>query len=96
MSGVNLAVGALNDAVDRAKGGLGIVEALFFPGDGIVKSRTPHRAGSGRWLPKPSDVIATFATLANPDLDGGGGYKGTRLLWWKMAAGGQCCRLPDP
>ena len=42
-----------------------------------------HRTGPGRWLPKPSDVVATFSTLANPDLDDGGGYKGTRLLWWK-------------
>ena len=84
MAGVNLSVGALNDAVDRAKGGLGIVESLFFPGSGIVKSRTQcTEQGSGRWLPKPSDVVATFATLANPDLEGGGGYKGTRLLWWK-------------
>ena len=32
---------------------------------------------------KPTDVVATFATLANPDLDNGGGYKGTTLLWWK-------------
>ncbi|MGC6452688.1 MAG: ABC transporter permease, partial [Candidatus Puniceispirillaceae bacterium] len=84
MAGINLAVGGLNDAVDRAKGGLGIVESLFFPGQGIVKSRTQcTEQGSGRWLPKPSDVVATFATLANPDLDSGGGYKGTRLLWWK-------------
>ena len=84
MAGVNLAVATLNNAVDGAKGGLGIVESLFFPGDGIVKSRTQcTEQGSGRWLPKPSDVVATFATLANPDLEGGGGYKGTRLLWWK-------------
>ena len=84
MVGVNGAVAGLNEAVDRAKGGLGIVESLFFPGQGIVKSRTQcTEQGSGRWLPKPSDVVVTFATLANPDLDNGGGYKGTRLLWWK-------------
>jgi taurine transport system permease protein len=34
-------------------------------------------------LPKPTDVVATFASLANPDLESGGGYKGTTLLWWK-------------
>ena len=35
---------------------------------------------------KPSDVIATFAKLANPNLESGGGYKGTTLLWWKWLA----------
>ena len=84
MEGINNAVAKLNATVDDAKGGLGIVEATFFPGKGIVKSKTQcTEQGSGRWLPKPSDVVVTFVTLANPDMDGGGGYKGTRLLWWK-------------
>ena len=84
MEGINNAVAKLNATVDDAKGGLGIVEATFFPGQGIVKSKTQcTEQGSGRWLPKPSDVVVTFVTLANPDMDGGGGYKGTRLLWWK-------------
>ena len=84
MEGINNAVAKLNSTVDDAKGGLGIVEATFFPGQGIVKSKTQcTEQGSGRWLPKPSDVVVTFVTLANPDMDGGGGYKGTRLLWWK-------------
>jgi taurine transport system permease protein len=84
MQGVDAAVGKLFVAVDDAKGGLGVAEALFFPGSGIVKSRTQcTEQGSGRWLPKPTDVVATFASLANPDLDNGGGYKGTTLLWWK-------------
>jgi taurine transport system permease protein len=84
MQGVDAAVGRLFVAVDDAKGGLGVAEALFFPGSGIVKSRTQcTEQGSGRWLPKPTDVVATFASLANPDLDNGGGYKGTTLLWWK-------------
>ena len=34
-------------------------------------------------MPKPTDVIATFLTLANPDIENGGGYKGIPLLWWK-------------
>ena len=84
MQGVDAAVGRLFIAVDGAKGGLGVAEALFFPGSGIVKSRTQcTEQGSGRWLPKPTDVVATFASLANPDLDNGGGYKGTTLLGWK-------------
>jgi len=75
---------ALFDGVNNAKGGLNFVESVFFPGQGVVKSRTQcTEQGSGRWLPKPTDVIATFSQLANPNLDSGGGYKGTTLLWWK-------------
>ena len=42
-----------------------------------------YRTGARTVVAKPTDVVATFATLANPDLDNGGGYKGTDLLWWK-------------
>ena len=71
-------------AINTVKGGLGFIDGLFLPGNTIVKSRTQcSEQGSGRWLPKPTDVIATFARLANPDLETGGGYKGTPLLWWK-------------
>ena len=70
--------------LEEAKGGLSYVETLFFPGGDIIKSRTQcTEQGPGRWLPKPTDVIATFFALANPDLENGGGYKGTTLLWWK-------------
>ena len=85
--GVNDAVGRLSDATSDAKGGLGFVEAIFLPGEGVVKSRTIcTEQGSARWLPKPADVIATFGKLANPNLEEGGGYKGTTLLWWKWLA----------
>ena len=57
---------------------------LFIPGDGVVNSKTQcTEQGSGRWLPKPTDVIATFLKLADPDIENGGGYKGSTLLWWK-------------
>jgi len=84
MAGIEQAVNTLYGAVGRAKGSLAFIDAVFIPGPGIVKSRTQcTEQGSGRWLPKPSDVVATFSTLANPDIAGGGGYKGTTLLWWK-------------
>ena len=74
MAGVEKAVGTLYDAVGRAKGSLAFIDAVFFPGRGVAKSRTQcTEQGSGRWLPKPTDVVATFSTLANPDLAGGGG-----------------------
>jgi taurine transport system permease protein len=43
---------------------------LFFPAGDIVKSRTQcTEQGPGRWLPKPTDVVATFFALANPDVE---------------------------
>jgi taurine transport system permease protein len=84
MADMQIAVEAMLDQAEKAKGGLGYVEALFFPGGDIVKSRTQcTEQGPGRWLPKPTDVVATFFGLANPDVENGGGYKGTTLLWWK-------------
>ena len=84
MQGMHNAVADIYDAVSDAKGSLGFIQTVFFPGQGIVKSRTLcTEQGSGRWLPKPTDVVATFSQLANPNLDTGGGYKGTTLLWWK-------------
>ncbi len=84
LEGVNAAIANLDAAQDEARGGLKIVDALFFPGQGVVKSRTQcTEQGSARWLPKPTDVVATFMRLANPDLESGGGYRGVTLLWWK-------------
>ena len=84
LEGVNSAIADLDDATDDAKGSLGFIQAVFIPGEGIVKSRTQcTEQGSGRWLPKPTDVVATFGKLANPDLSEGGGFKGTTLFWWK-------------
>jgi taurine transport system permease protein len=84
LEGVNTSIGQLYHAVDEAKDRLRSVDTLFFPGHGVVKSRTLCiEQGSARWLPKPSDVVVKFSRLANPDLENGGGYKGTTLLWWK-------------
>lgn len=84
LEGVNKSIADLDAARDEARGSLGIIEWLFFPGKGVVKSRTQcTEQGSARWLPKPTDVVAKFLKLANPDLESGGGYKGTTLLWWK-------------
>ena len=84
---VNDGIARLDNAIDDAKGGLGFVDAIFLPGQGVVKSRTIcTEQGSARWLPKPADVVATFGKLANPNIEAGGGYKGTTLLWWKWLA----------
>ena len=84
---VNNAVNNLDDSISGAKGSLRVVQSVFLPGEGVVKSRTIcTEQGSARWLPKPADVIATFGKLANPNIEAGGGYKGTTLLWWKWLA----------
>ena len=84
LDGVNDAIVRLDAARDHARGSLCTIQAIFFPGIGVVKSRTQcTEQGSARWLPKPMDVVATFLKLANPDVEGGGGYKGVPLLWWK-------------
>ncbi|NKB77367.1 MAG: ABC transporter permease subunit [Gammaproteobacteria bacterium] len=84
LEGVNTAIANLDSVSEDARGGLRIVESLLLPGPGVVKSRTQcTEQGSARWLPKPTDVVATFMRLANPDLENGGGYRGVTLLWWK-------------
>jgi taurine transport system permease protein len=84
LAGINTAIAGLDSARDHARGSLAWVETLFFPGQGVIKSRTQcTEQGSARWLPKPTDVIATFVNLANPDIAAGGGFKGIPLFWWK-------------
>ena len=84
LEGINDAVAELSLSKNHAAGSLSTVDALFFPGDGIVKSRTQcTEQGPGRWLPKPTDVVATFWQLANPNVTADGGFKGIPLLWWK-------------
>ena len=84
LMGVNQSIISLYESIDKAKGGLSVIEAVFMPGGTIVKSKTLCvEQGSSRWLPKPTDVVSTFGRLANPNLETGGGFKGTTLLWWK-------------
>ena len=64
-----------------------LIDIFFLPGQGVVKSKTQcTEQGSARWLPKPTDVVAKFAVLANPNIEAGGGYKGFPLLWWEWVS----------
>ena len=75
LDGLNDSIKDFLRAIEGAKGNLWLVQALFIPGAGVVKSKTQcTEQGSGRWLPKPTDVVAKFLLLANPNLESGGGY----------------------
>ncbi len=76
--GVEQAVGAINQQKRTQQGGLRVVRATMFGGGYIVKAKTQcSEQGSGRWLPKPTDVLATFGRIANPNI----GFKDVPLIW---------------
>lgn len=59
------------------KGSLNWIDSLAMPGGKILSGNTAcSEQGSGRWLPKPSDTVATFLRLADPDI----GFKNIPLL----------------
>ena len=70
------------DKVHREQqGGLIYIDTIAMPGGNILAGNNAcSEQGSGRWLPKPSDTLATFMRMADPDI----GYKGIPLLWYKM------------
>ena len=71
----------LDETQRGEQGGLTAINAWAMPGGEILAgNRACSEQGSGRWLPKPSDTLATFFRLADPNE----GYKGVSLLWYKM------------
>ena len=65
----------------RQQGSLRYINTFAMPGGEIEAGNLGcSEQGSGRWLPKPSDTLATFAHMADPEV----GYKGFPLLWYKM------------
>ena len=65
----------------RRQGTLRYINVLAMPGGEILAgNQACSEQGSGRWLPKPSDTLATFVRMVQPDA----GYKGFPLLWYKM------------
>jgi len=78
---VEQALAVLNDEQRRQQGSLRYINAFAMPGGEILAGNNAcSEQGSGRWLPKPSDTLATFIRMAHPDE----GYKGFPLLWYKM------------
>ncbi|MBX2823792.1 MAG: ABC transporter permease [Gammaproteobacteria bacterium] len=81
LAGVEAAILQLDEEKARQQGGLRWIDALVMPGGDVRAGSTAcSEQGSGRWLPKPSDTVATLARIADPSV----GYKGIPLFWFKM------------
>ncbi len=67
----------LHETSLEKQGSLKLIDAIAMPGGNILAGNTAcSEQGSGRWLPKPSDTIATFAKMADPSI----GFKNIPLL----------------
>ena len=94
LDGVESAIAAVNAQKQAQQGSLRLVRATMFGGGTIVKAKTQcSEQGSGRWLPKPTDVLATFGRIANPEI----GFKDVPLIWvrWVPVADIIAFFIPD-
>ena len=92
--GVEAGVAAIDVEKRQQQGGLRLLRATMFGGGTIVKAKTQcSEQGSGRWLPKPTDVLATFGRIANPNI----GFKDVPLIWvrWVPLADVVAFFVPD-
>jgi len=65
----------------KEQGNLRLIDIFLFPSGNIEYSgRACFEAGSGRWLPKPSDTLNKFALILKPSV----GFKNVPLLWYEM------------
>ena len=65
----------------KEQGNLRFIDIFLFPSGNIEYSgRACFEAGSGRWLPKPSDTLNKFALLLKPSI----GFKNIPLIWYEM------------
>lgn len=78
---IETALANLHTIQSEKQGALKLIDAIAMPSGTVMAGNTAcSEQGSGRWLPKPSDTVATFVRLADPDV----GYKGVPLLWFKQ------------
>ena len=65
----------------KEQGNLRLIDIFLFPTGTIIASGpTCSEAGSGRWLPKPSDTLNKFFLLLKPSV----GFKNIPLFWYEM------------
>ncbi len=78
---VETSLAQFHDVQLAKQGSLRHIDTFAMPGGRILSGNTAcSEQGSGRWLPKPSDTLASLAQLGNPDI----GFKGAPLLWFKQ------------
>ena len=65
----------------KEQGNLRLIDIFLFP-TGTINASGPtcFEAGSGRWLPKPSDTLNKFFLLLKPSV----GFKNIPLFWYEM------------
>ena len=65
----------------KEQGNLRLIDIFLFP-TGTINASGPtcFEAGSGRWLPKPSDTLNKFFLLLKPSV----GFKNVPLFWYEM------------
>lgn len=68
------------DAVaHQRQGSLAWIDRIAMPGGSVKAGNNAcSEQGSGRWLPKPSDTVATLVRISDPAI----GYKGVPMLWF--------------
>ena len=65
----------------KEQGNLRLIDIFLFPTGNIgFSGRACFEAGSGRWLPKPSDTLNKFVLLLKPSV----GFKNIPLIWYEM------------
>lgn len=85
---------AFNDVHINMQGSLRHFDTWAMPGGRILAGNdTCSEQGSGRWLPKPSDTLATLMRISDPSI----GYKDIPLLWYKWKPVGEMIAflIPD-
>ncbi len=83
----------LDEVQKSEQGSLRLIDIFALPGGDILAGNSAcSEQGSGRWLPKPSDTLNTFARMANPEM----GFKGIPLLWYEMRPVGEVFEILIP
>lgn len=93
LGSIDTAIRTLDSTAIDQKGSMHLVDTWLMPGGKITAGSTNcSEQGSGRWLPKPSDTLATFWKLAKPSE----GYKGFPLLWYEWRPIGEVTEMLVP
>jgi len=81
LKGLEQSIVEFDEVQKKEQRSLRFVDIFLFPTGNIGYSgRACFEAGSGRWLPKPSDTLNKFILLLKPSV----GFKNIPLIWYEM------------